>query len=115
MLSTRLFANPTSQTIELGRNRGELLIARVTECVDNLLIRCALNRSRSKNSGLTTSRLDFLFQPLKILVGLFVGGQDVHGVLDCDSAELLQLAPDANAQICRPGRQLMDEQYPFMS
>src|SRR5689334_21746031 len=114
MLGARLFANATGQTIELSGDRRKLFVACLAERTDDLLVRCALSRSRAKHSGFTASRLDFLFQPLKILVCLFVGGQDVDGVLDCDSAELLQLAPDANAQIGRPGRQLMDEHYPFM-
>src|ERR1700755_1789990 len=114
MLSTRLFANATSQTIELSSERRKLFVACLAERTDDLLVRCALNRSRSKNNGFTASRLDLLFQPLKILVGLFVGGQNVDGVLDCDSAELLQLTPDANAKIRRSGRQLMDEHYPLI-
>src|SRR5215510_4918953 len=107
MLCTSLFANATSQTIKLSGDRRKLFVACLAECPNNFLIGCAFNRSRSKDSSFPARRLDLLFQPLKILVGLFVGGQDVNGVLDCDSSKLLQLTPDANAQIRRSGRQLM--------
>src|SRR5262249_5191446 len=58
--------------------------------------------------------LDFAQQPLEVLLGLLVHGQRVHRIFHGDGADALQPTPNLDAQICRLGRKLVDEQEPAM-
>src|ERR1044072_8349011 len=115
MFGARLFANPARQTVEFSSDRGKLVVTRTSECTDDFFIRCALNGSSSKNRSFTAGCLDLLFQPLKVLVSLFISWEDIDRILDRHRPELLQFTPDTNAQICRPGWQLMNQQNPLMT
>src|ERR1041384_5680104 len=115
MLRARLLSDSSGEPVEFRGNRRKLRLARLPESSDDLVICCALDRTRSKHSRFTTSRFDLLFQPMEILVCFFIRRQDVDRILDCDRAELLQFAPDTNAQICRLSRQLMNQHDPLTS
>jgi hypothetical protein len=56
---------------------------------------------------------DCLLQdPLQALVGGVAARQRVHGVLDGDGPQPLQLPPDLHPKVGRPGRDLVDQQQP---
>src|ERR1041384_8826513 len=83
-----------------------LIVARAAKRRDDFFVCLAFDRTRAKDRGFATRRLDLLLEPMKIFVRLLVSGQHVDGVLDRHCAELLQFAPDTHAEICRPRRQL---------
>src|ERR1044072_3767932 len=115
MFGARLFANPARQTGEFSSDRRKLIFPRTSEGTYHFFIRSPLNGSSSKNRSFTAGRLDILFQPLKVLVCLFISWEDIDRILDRHRPELLQFTPDTNAQICRPGWQLMNQQNPLMT
>ena len=93
-------------------------------CVDQYRrVKAETRRDCGKESGdaeiarfaekrFSASFLDLAQQPLEVFLRVLVHRQRVHGVLDRDSAEVLQPAPDVDPEICRLCRQLMDEQKP---
>src|SRR5689334_1146887 len=114
MLCAGLLSDSAGEPVEFGSNGREFLIACPLKGSDDLVIRRAFDRTRSKDSRFTTGRLNLLFQPLKILVRFFIRRKDIDRILDCDRPEFLKFAPDANAQVRWLRGQLMNQQYPLM-
>ncbi len=108
-----LFSDGFREGVEFISEARILLVARLPEGGDDLRVGCAFNRIGSKDSCLAARRDDLLLQPLKVFTGLLGRGQDIDRSFERDCAEPLQLAPDANAQIRRRGRKLMNQQQPF--
>jgi hypothetical protein len=55
---------------------------------------------------------DLAQDPLEVLLRLVVLRERVHRVLDGDGADALEVPADLDAQVGRPGRDLMDEEHP---
>src|SRR6478672_9536266 len=104
MFSAGLFTNPSGQTIQLSGYAVVFCVTRITESFDDLSVSCAFYRSCAKYRCLTTCGLNLQLQPLKVLIGLFISGKHVNGVLNGYGSKLLQFAPDANSQVRRPRR-----------
>ena len=93
----------------LDRNDGKFLITRFAKSRSDFFVSRAFDGCGLKDCSFATRRFDLLLQPLKIFVSFFVGRKHIDRVLDCYRAQLLQLAPNAHAQVCGLGRQLMDQ------
>src|SRR6516164_4398846 len=92
--------------------RSDFANARASEQRAHLLVGKAVDQAGFAEKRFSASLLDLAQQPLEVFLRLLVHRQRVHGVLDRDGAEVLQPAPDLDAQIGRLCRQLMDEQKP---
>jgi hypothetical protein len=98
-----------------ARGFGDLLVIGVASSVEqrpHLLVRKAVDQACFAEKRFSTPFDDLAQEPLKILLGLLVHRQRVHGILDRDRAQVLQSAPNLDAEICRLRRQLMNEQKP---
>src|ERR1044072_6425888 len=104
-----LFANATSESVEFRGDGGKLVVARGAKGVDDLLIGCTFNRAGAEDGRFAAGGFDLLLEPLEVLVRFLVSGKDVDRVLDGDRAQLLQLPPDAHAEVRRPRRELMNQ------
>src|SRR5215472_15305264 len=87
-------------------------VSRPIEQRAHLLVGKAIDQARFAEKRLAASFANLAQQPLEVFLRLLVHRQRMHGVLDRDGAEVLQPAPDLDAQICRLCRQLMDKQKP---
>src|SRR5215470_14583206 len=114
MTAALLLADRPSQSVQFRSDLRVLLIPRLIECSAYLRVSGPFDRAGAKDGRLAARRLDLLLEPLEILVRLFVEGEDVDRILDRHGAEPLQLAPDADAQVGRLRRQLVDQEDPFL-
>ena len=105
----RLFTDRARQSFEFCRDGGKLFITRFAKSRYDFFVGRAFDRGCSKDSGFAAGRFDLLLQPLEVFVRFLVCRQHINGILNRHRPELLQLAPDAHAQVCGLGRQLMDQ------
>src|SRR5262249_166307 len=91
---------------------GVVGVASGIEQRPHLLVRKAVDQARFAEKCFSATFDDLAQEPLEILLRLLIHRQHVHCILDRNGAEVLQPAPDLDAQICRLCRQLMDKQKP---
>ncbi len=94
---------------------GQLRVIGVSRSIEqraHLLVGEPVDQAGFADECFAASFADLAQQPFEILLRLLVHRQRVHGILDRDRADVLQPAPDLDAQIGRLGRQLMNQQQP---
>src|SRR5207302_319654 len=89
-------------------------VTRLVEEAPRILVGKAVEQARLAKEGFAAAFRNLTQQPLEILLRLLVHRQCMHRVFEGNGAEILQSAPDFDAQISRLRRELMDEQKPAM-
>src|SRR5947207_3412825 len=104
MFSATLLTHGTRQPVEFRSDGCKFFITHLAKSGSDFFISRAFDRGGLKDSCFAARRLDLLLKPLKIFMSFFVSRKNIDRVLDCYRAQLLQLAPDPHAQVCRLGR-----------